>query len=80
VTFSIDLSMALAKAEEGQNRQYHHNQADKIDKTVHGFLLISCPFFSIDNRPQLAKFLTPAGKNCNRWSATVGPCHWGPLT
>src|SRR4051795_8032149 len=44
VTFSIDISMALAKAEEGQNRQNHDNQADEIDKTVHGFLLMSRPF------------------------------------
>ena len=44
VTFSIDLSMALAKAEEGQDRQNHDNQADEIDKTVHGFLLVSRPF------------------------------------
>jgi hypothetical protein len=38
--------MALAKAEEGQDRQNHDNQADEVDKTVHGFLLmsLSCPF------------------------------------
>jgi hypothetical protein len=54
--------MTLTKAEEGQNRQNHNNQADKIDKTVHGFLHMSRPFFSIDNRPQLAKFLPLAGK------------------
>jgi hypothetical protein len=38
VTFSMDMCMASAKAEEGQDRQNHNNQADKIDKTVHGFL------------------------------------------
>jgi hypothetical protein len=58
--------MALAKPEEGQDRQNHNNQADEIDKTVHGFLLMSRPVFSVDNRPQLAKFPTPAGKNGNR--------------
>jgi hypothetical protein len=44
--------MALAKAEEGQNRQNHDNQADEIDKTVHGFLRM-CPaaIFSSDNLP-----------------------------
>jgi hypothetical protein len=36
--------MALAKAEEGQDRQNHDNQANEIDKTVHGFLLMSRPF------------------------------------
>ncbi|MGY2904040.1 hypothetical protein [Bradyrhizobium sp. URHC0002] len=36
--------MASAKAEEGQDRQNHNNQADEIDKTVHGFLLMSRPF------------------------------------
>src|SRR3954463_12609044 len=44
VTFSIDRSMALAQAEEGQNRQNHNDQADEIDKTVHSFLPISRPF------------------------------------
>jgi hypothetical protein len=38
--------MALAKAEEGQDRQNHNDQADEIDKTVHGFLLMSAPFFN----------------------------------
>src|SRR5215203_1888915 len=38
VTCSIVLSMALAEAEEGQDRQNHNNQADEIDKTVHSFL------------------------------------------
>ena len=68
VTFSIVLSMALAKAEEGQDRQNHDNQANKIDKTVHGFLLMSRPIFSTDNRPQLAKFLTRQEKMVSRWS------------
>jgi hypothetical protein len=44
VTFSIDLSMALAKAEEGQDRQDYDNETDEIDETVHGFLLVSRPF------------------------------------
>ena len=36
--FSIVISMALAKTEEGQNRQNHNNQTNEIDETVHGFL------------------------------------------
>jgi hypothetical protein len=36
--------MALAKAEEGQDRQDYDNETDEIDKTVHGFLLMSRPF------------------------------------
>jgi hypothetical protein len=35
--FSIDMCKALTEAEEGQHRQDHDNQADQIDKTVHGF-------------------------------------------
>jgi hypothetical protein len=62
--------MALAEAEEGQNRQNHNDQADEIDKTVHGFLLYPAPF-SIDNRPQAAKFLPLTGKSGNGWSATA---------
>jgi hypothetical protein len=46
VTFSIDLSMTLAKAEEGQDRQDYDNQTDEIDKAVHGFLLMSPPFLN----------------------------------
>jgi hypothetical protein len=36
--------MALTEAEEGQDRQDYDNQTDEIDKTVHGFLLMSRPF------------------------------------
>jgi hypothetical protein len=51
--------MALAKAEERQNRQNHNNQADEIDKTVHGILLhMSRRHFWTDNFSQPAKFLT----------------------
>jgi hypothetical protein len=39
--FSIDMCVALPEAEEGQHRQDHDNQTDKIDKTVHGFLHMS---------------------------------------
>jgi hypothetical protein len=62
--------MALAKAEEGQNRQDHDNETDEIDKTVHGFLLMSRPFL---NRQSAAtgKVPPPLGKSGNRWSATV---------
>jgi hypothetical protein len=66
--------MTLTKAEEGQNRQNHNNQTNKINKTVHGFLLMSRPFFLIDNRPQLAKFLQLAGKSGNRRSARAVSC------
>jgi hypothetical protein len=44
VAFSIDLSMTLAKAEEGKDRQDYDNETDEIDKTVHGFLLMYRPF------------------------------------
>ena len=40
VIFSIDISMALTKAEEGQNSQNHNDQAYEIDKTVHVFLRV----------------------------------------
>jgi hypothetical protein len=39
--FSIDMCKALTEAEEGQHCQDHDNQADEIDKTVHGFLHMS---------------------------------------
>ena len=32
---SIDISMALAKAEEGKNRQNYDDETDEIDKSVH---------------------------------------------
>ncbi|MBR1279014.1 hypothetical protein [Bradyrhizobium sp. AUGA SZCCT0283] len=54
--------MASAKAEEGQDRQNHNNQADKIDKTVHGFLPAPATIFLSDNFPKPAKFLAPTGK------------------
>jgi alkylated DNA repair dioxygenase AlkB len=57
--------MALAKAEERQNRQDHDNEADEIDETVHGFLRMPCLHFSIDNLPESAKFLTLTGKRSN---------------
>jgi hypothetical protein len=38
--------MTSAEAEEGQNRQNHDNQADQIDKTVHGFAPYVSPPFS----------------------------------
>src|SRR3954454_16970557 len=77
VTFSIDISMALAKAEEGQNRKNHDNQADEIDKTVHGFLRM-CPaaIFRSDNLPKSAKFLASIGKSCNPQSLMVVSSHW----
>jgi hypothetical protein len=70
VTFSIDLSMALAEAEEGQNRQNHNYQADEIDKTVHSFLPISRPLL---NRQSAATGKVPpaTGKDGNGWSATA---------
>src|SRR3954453_14033171 len=77
VTFSIDISMALAKAEEGQNRKNHDNQADEIDKTVHGFLRM-CPaaIFRSDNLPKSAKFLASIGKSCNPQSLMGVSSHW----
>jgi hypothetical protein len=33
--FSIDISMSLAKAEEGKNCQNHNDKTDEIDKSVH---------------------------------------------
>jgi hypothetical protein len=48
--------MALAKAEEGQDRQDYDNEADEIDKTVHGFLLMSRP---IHNRQSAATGKVP---------------------
>jgi hypothetical protein len=57
--------MASAKAEEGQDRQNHNNQADKIDKTVHGFLRAAATIFLSDNFPKPAKFLAPTGKSGN---------------
>jgi len=33
--FSIDISMALAKAEEGKNCQNHYDETDEVYKSVH---------------------------------------------
>ena len=41
VMFSIDMCKALTEAEEGQHCQDHDQQADEIDKTVHGLLHMS---------------------------------------
>jgi hypothetical protein len=40
------MCIASAKAEEGQDRQNHDNQADEIDKTVHEFPPYVPPPFS----------------------------------
>src|SRR5262245_42829880 len=56
-TFSIDISMALAKAEERKHRQDHDYQADEIDKTVHGFPPYVPPPSEFDNLRESAKFL-----------------------
>jgi hypothetical protein len=55
--------MTSAEAEEGQDRQNHDNQTDKIDKTVHDFLRMSRRHFSSDNPPESAKFLVRTGKS-----------------
>jgi hypothetical protein len=55
--------MALAKAEEGQDRQDYDNETDEIDKTMHGFLLVSRPFI---NRQSVAAGKVPPVNRKNR--------------
>jgi hypothetical protein len=74
----------LAKAEEGQNRQNHNDQAYEIDKTVHGFLRVSATIVrSIISRQRqsslggcsqvaVATLTSPTGNFCLR-SSTEPP-------
>jgi hypothetical protein len=55
--------MALAKAEEGQDREDYDNETDEIDKTVHGFLLVSRPFI---NRQSVAAGKVPSARR-KKW-------------
>jgi hypothetical protein len=41
--FSIDISMALAKAEEGKNCQNHYDETDEIYESVHEFAPLYLP-------------------------------------
>jgi hypothetical protein len=63
--------MALTKAEEGQNRQDYDDEADEIDKTVHGFLLISRPFSQSTIGRNWQSSSRKQQKSGSRWSATV---------
>jgi hypothetical protein len=53
--FSIDISMALAKAEEGKNCQNHNDETDEIYESVHELLPLTCPLLT-DNLLVPAKF------------------------
>ena len=48
--------MALAKAEEGKNRQNYDDEADDIDKSVHELAPLYLTPLLTDNLPAPAKF------------------------
>ena len=65
VMFSIEISMTLAKTEERQHRQNYNDQADEIDKTVHGFLRLSAQLLE-QQSAETGKVPEVAGKRCNQ--------------
>ena len=67
----FSISMASAKAEEGQDRQNHDDESDEIYKTVHKFAPCTRPVFLNDNLPEPTKF-PRSGKRSNTGSI-LGP-------